>query len=208
MAARALHRCGRSQVRGMTPSPLSVVKIGGSLADHPARLRRMLGRIAEGQEGAAVIVPGGGPFAEAVRTAQGSLGFPDALAHRFAVDAMAQMAAVFRAIEPRLALAESEAAIMEALHGGGCPVWLPTALRAGHPDIPESWDVTSDSLALWLARRLGAARCVLVKSAPCPEGGTPDEWTRLGLVDRAFPDFAARFSGKIHLRGPRAEASA
>lgn len=194
----------------MTPaaSPLSVIKVGGSLADHPARLRRLLGRIAEGEEGAAVIVPGGGPFAEAVRTAQGSLGFPDALAHRFAIDAMVQMAAVFRAIEPRLVPAESEAAIMASLRDGGCPVWLPTALREGHPDIPESWDVTSDSLALWLACRLGAARCLLIKSAPCPTGGTPEEWAGAGLVDRAFPGFAARYLGRIALRGPRAETPA
>lgn len=188
------------------PSPLSVVKVGGSLADDPARLKRLLGRLADGQEGAAVIVPGGGPFAQSVRATQGALGFPDALAHRFAVDAMAQMAAVFCAIEPRLAAAESEAAIQNALRDKRCPVWLPTALRAGHPDIPESWDVTSDSLALWLATRLGAECCLLFKSAPCPVGGAPGEWSRLGLVDRAFPDFAARFPGTITLRGPGATA--
>lgn len=187
---------------------LSVVKVGGSLAGQPARLKRRLARLAEGEEGAAVIVPGGGPFSETVRRTQGALGFADALAHRFAIDAMAQMAAVFHAMEPRLVAAESEAAIVDALAAGRCPVWLPTALRAGHPDISESWDVTSDSLALWLAARLGAARCLLVKSAPCPAGGTPEEWAEAGLVDRAFPGFAARFSGQIVLRGPRAEAAA
>ena len=43
-------------------------------------------------------------------------------------------------------------------------VWAPYALIAERTDIEESWRLTSDSLALWLARRLGAARCYLIKS--------------------------------------------
>ncbi|WP_375462487.1 uridylate kinase [uncultured Methylobacterium sp.] len=81
-------------------------------------------------------------------------------------------------------------------------VWDPALLKAGHPDIAETWDVTSDSLALWLARGIGAARCVLVKSADAPSGRSPADLARLGLVDAAFPAFAARFAGCIELWGP------
>ena len=31
-------------------------------------------------------------------------------------------------------------------------------------DLPASWDVTSDSIAAWVARRTGAGRLVLVKA--------------------------------------------
>lgn len=181
--------------------PLSVVKVGGSLIADASRLRAVLGALADGSEGPVVIVPGGGLFAEAVRSTQASLGYSDALAHRLALDAMGRMAEVFAEIEPRLAIVRSVEAAAGAM--GAC-LWNPAELRPGHPDIRESWDVTSDSLALWLATALGAVRCIVVKSAPCPANATPGELAELGLVDRAFPDFARAFAGKILLRGPEA----
>lgn len=191
----------RSGVTMVATNPLSVVKVGGSLVADASRLHAVLAELADGSEGPVVIVPGGGPFAEAVRSAQASLGYSDALAHRLALDAMGRMAEVFSEIEPRLAIVRSVEAAGGAM--GAC-LWDPAELRPGHPNIPESWDVTSDSLALWLATVLGAARCIVMKSAPCPAGATPGELAELGLVDRAFPDFARAFAGKILLRGPEA----
>ena len=182
-------------------APLTVVKVGGSLVADPPRLRAVLADVAAGREGAAVIVPGGGPFADAVRTTQAALRYDDALAHRLALDAMARMAEVFRAVEPRLAPPCDADAIPAAVRAGTVPVWSPTALKAGVAGIDETWSVTSDSLALWLALRLGAARCVLVKSAPAPAGEDPEALARRGLVDAAFPGFAAGFSGAIEIRG-------
>ncbi|GLS42461.1 aspartokinase-like uncharacterized kinase [Methylobacterium brachythecii] len=181
--------------------PLSVVKVGGSLVSDPDRLRAVLASLADGAEGRAVIVPGGGPFADAVRASQASLGYSDALAHRLALDAMGQTAEVFSELEPRLAIVRS---IEAARAHDGVGLWDPVGLRDGHPDIPETWDVTSDSLALWLAGALGAARCVLVKSAACSANVSPDDLVRLGLVDRGFPDFRRYFPGEIVLRGPNA----
>ncbi len=178
---------------------LAVVKVGGSLVADRARLCRLLGALADGTEGPVAIVPGGGALADAVRATQDALGFPDPLAHRLALDAMAGMARIFAALEPRLAVTQDPA---DALVAGAVPVWDPSALKAGHPEIPESWDVTSDSLALWLAARLGADTCLLVKSADAPPGAGPAELARAGLVDAAFPGFAARYAGAIVVRGP------
>lgn len=176
-----------------------VVKLGGSLVADRNRLRAWLGHLAQGGAGACVVVPGGGPFADAVRQAQGALAFDEALAHRLALDAMGHMAEVFRALEPRLTVARDPDA---ALAGGKIPVWDPATLRGGHPEIPESWAVTSDSLAVWLATQLHAPRCLLVKSADGPPGATPSDLARLGLVDAAFPNFAAAYPGEIVIRGP------
>ena len=84
-------------------------------------------------------------------------------------------------------------------------IWDPVALRAGHPDIPESWDVTSDSLALWAATQVRAARCILVKSRDAPAGADARALARIGLVDAAFPAFAARYGGAIAILGPAGE---
>jgi aspartokinase-like uncharacterized kinase len=177
----------------------SVVKVGGSLVADRARLCRLLGALADGADGPVVIVPGGGALADAVRATQAALGFPDSLAHRLALDAMAGMARIFATLESRLAVTEHPG---DALAVGRVPVWDPSALKGGHPEVPESWDVTSDSLALWLATGLGAATCLLVKSADPAPGSGPAELARIGLVDAAFPGFAARFPGSIVLRGP------
>ncbi|GJE15373.1 amino acid kinase family protein [Methylobacterium marchantiae] len=183
----------------MTGAPLTVVKLGGSLVSDAARLRRLLAALAEGDEGRCVVVPGGGPFADAVRTAQGRLGLSDALAHRLALDAMGRMAEVLSEAEPRLAIVRS---VMEARSAEAPVIWDPVALKDGHPSIPESWDVTSDSLALWLATELRASRCILVKSVDRPAGASLSDLARTGVVDAGFPGFAAAYSGEIVIRGP------
>jgi aspartokinase-like uncharacterized kinase len=181
------------------PGAFTVVKVGGSLVADRDRLRRVLSSLADGEDGPVAIVPGGGALADAVRTTQTALGFSDPLAHRLALDAMAGMARIFAAIEPRLVVTQDPGA---GLAAGIVPVWDPSPLAAGHPEIPESWDVTSDSLALWLAARLGAARCLLVKSADPAPGAALADLARIGLVDAAVPAFATLFAGAIVLRGP------
>ena len=179
----------------------SVVKVGGSLLADPGRLCAVLAGLADGRDGPAVIVPGGGPFADAVRAAQEALGFGDRLAHRLALDAMGRMAEVFRELEPRLCVVRGVEDAAASL-ASGAAVWEPVRLRSGHADIAETWNVTSDSLALWLATRLQAARCILIKSVPCPVDADPSTLSRAGLVDGASPQFARDFDGEIVIRGP------
>ncbi|WP_155911953.1 uridylate kinase [Methylobacterium sp. 77] len=176
-----------------------VVKLGGSLLSEPERLRSVLADLRNGKEGPCVIVPGGGPFADAVRLVQGRLALSDALAHRLALEAMGRMAEVFREIEPRLSIVRS---VAEASSAEAPCIWDPVALKAGHRAIAESWNVSSDSLALWLATELQAPRCILVKSIDRPAGASLSDLARSGLVDAAFPDFAASYAGEIVIRGP------
>ena len=177
----------------------AVIKVGGSLEADPHRRRNLLAAIADGMAGRCIVVPGGGTFAALVRATQAREGFSDAEAHRRALVAMRDAAGIFRGIEPRLVQtlepwAEASSAMAR--------VWNPRALRAGHPDIPESWDVTSDSLALWLAGRVGADRCVLVKSLNAPPGQDATTLAGIGLLDAAFPTFAARYAGRVEIWGP------
>ena len=82
--------------------------------------------------------------------------------------------------------------IAACLRSGGTPVWLPTAMALGQPDIAESWEVTSDSLALWLAQRLRARGLLLVKAARLPNGArSAAELAHKGIIDAAFPRMLA-----------------
>lgn len=162
-----------------------IVKLGGSLA-HDPRVVLWLAMLAELGGGRVTVVPGGGAFADAVRTSQRHWQFGDLAAHNMAVLAMAQTAHLFHALEPRLTLAADEAAIRRALHAGQPALWLPFGVLRDAPDLLTSWDVTSDSLALWLARVLNAERLVVVKACSVPAGSTFADLGRLGVLDAQF----------------------
>lgn len=165
---------------------ISVVKLGGSLARSPA-LRAWLDSVALHGAGSTVIVPGGGRFADTVRTAQARWQFSDAAAHDMALLAMEQFGAMLCALGPRLRAARSRTEIARARAAGTVPVWLPSAWLARGAGIRKSWDVTSDSLAAWLARELQASHLVLVKSCRVPAAATVTALARAGIVDRALP---------------------
>jgi aspartokinase-like uncharacterized kinase len=148
-----------------------------------------------------VVVPGGGRFADAVRTAQHELGFDDLAAHRMALLAMEQCGLLLISLEPSLVPARSIEAVRQAAQGGRVPVWLPFQDAADAEDIAESWDVTSDSLAAWLARQLGATALWLVKACPIPVQD-PATLAALGVVDAAFPGFCAAAGCAVRVVGP------
>jgi aspartokinase-like uncharacterized kinase len=162
-----------------------VVKLGGSLA-HDPRVVLWLALLAELGGGRVTVVPGGGVFADAVRASQKHWQFPDLAAHNMAVLAMAQTGHLFHALEPRLTLAADEAAIRRALHAGQTALWLPLAALRDAPDLLTSWEVTSDSLALWLARALNAERLVVVKACRVAPGSTFAELAAQGVLDQRF----------------------
>lgn len=181
---------------------ITVVKLGGSHAFSPA-LRSWIGAIA-GAAGEIVIVPGGGPFADVVREIQPKMGFDDRAAHAMALLAMAQFGNALTSIGGDLGLlmAESRAEIDRALARGHIPVWSPYAMLRGALDVPASWAVTSDSLALWLAQAIGAPQVLLIKSRAAPQGATVPLLVADELVDRGFPEFLARYTGAVFLAGP------
>ncbi|HSI42322.1 MAG TPA: aspartate kinase [Xanthobacteraceae bacterium] len=173
-----------------------VVKIGGSAFGEPRRLRALLAGIA-GRGAPLVVVAGGGALADAVRAVQPQLGLSDAAAHHMAILAMEQTALALADLEPRLAAFDSLAGLRAAHATGRASLWLPAAMARRAP-LPASWDVTSDSLALWLAIELGAARLTLVKSAQVSHpSGPPAVWLAQGLVDRYVPLLAPRFAGAL-----------
>jgi len=170
-----------------------VAKIGGSLWRSPL-LERWIAALGA-WPGPLSIVPGGGPFADAVRAAQGSMRFSDRAAHEMALLAMEQYGLALCDLFGGLALAATprEAAAVRAQ--GRTPVWRPRAL-ALEAGLPASWDLTSDSLAAWYARESGAPELLLIKSV---DAGCPSD--AASLVDPRFFDYARELS--VFLLGPK-----
>jgi aspartokinase-like uncharacterized kinase len=151
-----------------------VVKLGGSFA-FSEQLRNWIEALAA-CGGEVVIVPGGGPFADAVRLAQTRM-----------------------ALSP----AASVSAIRQHLDADRVPVWMPSPMVLGADDVAQSWDVTSDSLAAWLAARIGADRVFLVKHAKNTSARAAlKDLIAAGIVDEAFALYLKESAAAAFILGP------
>jgi aspartokinase-like uncharacterized kinase len=180
---------------------LTVVKLGGSYA-FSSDLQGWLAAIAS-NAGDIVLVPGGGPFADAVRSAQPRMGFDDDAAHHMALLGMDQYGRALAALNKRFTPAASIAGIRRALRAGNVPVWSPTEMVLKRNDIPRSWEVTSDGLAAWLACRIGARRVLLIKHVdPPPDPIRIEDLVARGVVDRSFTAFLRDGAVEASIVGP------
>ncbi len=167
-----------------------VVKLGGSVVRSP-ELPAWLDTLAASKH-PLVVVPGGGALADEVRARQANLGFSDPIAHRMALLAMDQLAWAVAGLRPGFEVGASESDLTRVLDQGRVPIWAPYALISARADIEESWRLSSDSLALWLAARLGARACYLIKSVARTRGRMgAGQLARDGVVDAAFPSMLA-----------------
>lgn len=155
-----------------------VVKVGGSLLAHAPHLAAALAVIkAAARARHLLVVPGGGPFADAVRELDRRIGLSDDAAHWMAVLAMDQYAHVLGERLPDGVVVSDREEIVVALDAGRVPVLAPSQWLRDEDPLPHSWDVTSDSIAAWVAGEVGAHQLVLVK----PPGATG------AVVDAYFP---------------------
>lgn len=183
-----------------------VVKLGGSLLGTP-ELQAWLDMLALQSDGRVVIVPGGGIFADAVREAQRTVAFDDAVAHHMALLAMEQYGLALKSLQPKLVTAASELEISERSWQHRAIVWLPSRMVLADETIAQNWNVTSDSLAAWLAKKINASRLVLVKHEEMIESKAPlEKLARTGVLDSAFMDFAAGLTCPIHVVGKTSHA--
>jgi aspartokinase-like uncharacterized kinase len=176
---------------------LAILKLGGSLAKGD-RLGQWLDAI-RGQRGRIVVVPGGGPFADVVRRMQGEIGFDEVAAHEMAMVAMGQFGRALQNLRPGFELAETARDIGAVLAAGRTPIWSPRRMALA-AKLPASWDVTSDSLAAWLAGALRAERLILVKHAT--SAGAADTLVAAGIVDPAFPGYLVASGARAFLARP------
>jgi 5-(aminomethyl)-3-furanmethanol phosphate kinase len=189
---------------GSSRSRLAIVKLGGSQANGP-HLKDWLTAIAA-HAGSIAIVPGGGPFADTVRTAQAGIGYDDRAAHAMALMAMAQFGCALVSLNPALRLTASRSAISSALKDGKVPVWSPEPM-ARAAALPETWELTSDSLAAWLAGALGADRLVLVKHGRFEaQAIDAHDLAASGVVDSLFPRYLKESGARAWLAPPTGSA--
>ncbi len=155
-----------------------VVKVGGGLTAIPGALETACTAIVRLARTTPVIVlPGGGPLADAVRELQRRVAASDDAAHWMAILAMDQFAHVLAERIAQAVLIEEPGGLGAVLDSGGIPVLAVYRWMRAADVLPHSWDVTSDSIAAFVAGAVDAQRLVLIK----PVGGDASS-----LVDPCF----------------------
>jgi 5-(aminomethyl)-3-furanmethanol phosphate kinase len=178
----------------------AILRIGGSLYEQPAALRAALRAYAAlARRHRLLVVPGGGPFADQVRTADHSFGLSDSTAHWMAILAMDQYAHLLADLAPGAQLSGDLAAAATSAAAGRLAMLAPARLLMARDPLPHSWQVTSDAIAAWLASQVDAPLLVLLKdvagvytSDPRVHGAQllaavpKSELTRYNVVDPVF----------------------
>jgi len=141
----------------------AVIKIGGSLAEDPERLRALCAKLSEfAKKYAIVVVPGGGRFADVVRDFDKRFTLSGEIAHRMAVLGMDQFGLLLSQIIPNSCATYLLSDAKQLSEIGVVPIFLPSRLMFREDALENSWDVTSDSIAAYVASRLRAAKVILV----------------------------------------------
>ncbi len=142
----------------------TVIKVGGSLGQS-RKLADLTARLSElGRRHKILIIPGGGAFANVIRDYDRRFGLDGDAGHWMAILAMDQYGHLISSLIPDSELVQGLADARNVLASGRVPVLLTYNLLFQTDVLPRSWDVTSDSIAAWVAGMAGARQLVLLKS--------------------------------------------
>ncbi len=161
-----------------------VVKLGGSLHQKIPEIVPLLCQSGR----PLLVVPGGGLFADAVRQEQ----VDDDAAHWMAIAAMVQYAWVIASHGMRatdiLAVPETTA------------VFLPYITMRQRDPLPHSWDVTSDTIAAWIANELGIELLVLKSVDGISLNGIHQERVTIPIISETVDPFFIPFVLKHRIK--------
>ncbi|APZ92041.1 hypothetical protein Fuma_01645 [Fuerstiella marisgermanici] len=149
------------------------------------------------------VLVGGGEAADLVRRWDRQFGLSDSVAHTLAIESMSLNAKLLASLHDRLVLVNSLAEwrsthdsspdTVAILH----PTNIVAELELIHAALPQSWDVTSDSLAAWIAVCCRVPQLLLLKSTDIDVSAVEHARVALatvladsGVVDSQFPQIA------------------
>ena len=139
---------------------LHLVKIGGSLTHHVKPLLNTLKSFSS-EENRIVIVPGGGMFADVVRDLDQDVRLSNRASHRMALMAMDMMGVYFSDVS-HIKTVDNLYDTKITLLDSNIVILLPSKVVLSTDELPHSWEVTSDSIALYIAKLLKLKRAIIV----------------------------------------------
>lgn len=142
----------------------ALIKAGGSLYARPDLPAIAAVWAAAAARHKLLLLPGGGPFANGVRAADTRFHLSDSAAHWMAILAMDQYAYLLADVTPQAMMVRDLSVAAEVCAAGRLAILAPSALLLRLDPLPHSWQITSDSIAAWLATYSKTPLLVLLKS--------------------------------------------
>ena len=185
----------------MSTSTIRVVKIGGSLFDYPGLTAAWNEWVSREPRMTTVMIAGGGPHADLVRQWDKQFSLSEETAHWMCVTSMTITAALLHQRLPRVHLIDDWQALGEWLASSkdrrAAIFSVESFLKTVEPNLPgdllpQTWAVSSDSIAARVAEVLSAEELVLVKSTSISSRNAWQQLADEGFVDQYFPEIAAR----------------
>ncbi len=141
----------------------TVLKIGGSLALYPEKLRALCTQLSlSSKKHRLIVVPGGGEFADVVRNLDKRFSLSCNASHKMAILGMDQYGILLSDLIPNSVAVSKLDEIEYFLGMGKLPILMPSNLMLGVDPLENSWDVTSDSITVYIASRLNVSRVLLI----------------------------------------------
>ena len=147
-------------------------------------------------KGRAIIVPGGGLFANHIRSVQKNYNIKNDIAHDMALYSMSQMGLLISSIDrTSLHFCNTRHEISGVIEDNKVPI-IGTfdflKKRIGFPN--KNWSITSDSIALLISEELQLNNLIIVKSRLCSFTDSKialnqtevDKLVSLGILDASF----------------------
>jgi len=175
-------------------SPKIVLKVGGSLGRNNGLpdLCREIGCL--GKKYSTLVVPGGGGFADLVRSADRRYDLGETAAHCMALLAMDQYGYLLGQLIEGSSLETDLDFALQTATSGRVVILLPSAAVLHEDSLPHSWQVTSDTIAAWVARETGSHRLVLLKDI---DGLMPSENSPAEIIREMTVEELSRHSGGV-----------
>jgi aspartokinase-like uncharacterized kinase len=186
--------------------PRRVLKLGGSLLRFQSLGPTFRHWLAHQPRSLNIVVVGGGEQVEAIRQAQTFSGWTDDHCHDLALQAMGQTSQLaaellqiphtddpqfaknwVRSSKPR---GPQQPRRVAGQSGATALIFDLSPLALQDASLPKTWDLTSDSLAAWLAQKWAISELILLKSRSAPCGWVPESRDFNDWVDPLFPEFA------------------
>jgi len=144
----------------------AVFKIGGKILENSNNIKSTISQLThlynEKILQKIIVIPGGGSFANFVRSLDEVLQIGDDLAHWIAIYSINYNGIILKRKYPNLETIEKLKTFQDAKQMF-C-IFLPYRFLREDDTLPHNWNVTSDSIALYVANKLKLSQCFLIKS--------------------------------------------
>ncbi len=144
----------------------AIFKIGGKILENSNNIKSTFSQLTQLFEKEIlqkiIVIPGGGTLANFVRSLDDILEIGDDLAHWIAIYSMNYNGIILNRKYPNLESIDELKTFQDAKQMF-C-IFLPYSFLREDDTLPHNWDVTSDSIALYVANKLKLSQCFLIKN--------------------------------------------